>query len=215
MKAAATAKAVTRRAAAASKPVAQLTQQELQAVFDRHRNLDAEGIRCLVTVKELGLFKKRWTETGLTDIEDFVKWITMHYRGVAIKQHESIKRDQKNGTGRLDKVSPLPMALTFSTLTYRFPYFAKVYASFKADRPIDEQVEDVKDKKIKALTAQVIDLKNATQVLRRRTVERTVPASPVRVPRAQPAKKTVDADCEIPTWDELTAKEEGSNARRA
>lgn len=202
-----TSNAATRTASAAAKKPWQVTKEEMQALLDRiQREFAPSSQRMMVTVKELGLLRKRMKENPPADLTAFLQHTIMHWPTIS-RQHGAAVRKRvayKAGESRISA------AHSFHDLAYRYPYFLKVYANHVAGKAEDAtQVElDAEKQRMQAtIERQAEDI----QTLRRRATAR--PAVVARQPRTpRPASQAapqieVDPFGDIPTWDEHEAQE--------
>jgi hypothetical protein len=178
---------VTRRVESAqAKAPHQLSTEELQALLDSTmRQYAPNAQRVMVTQREHGSWRKRLRENPPADFGDFLSWTVRNWGEVSSQSRKAMKRRAE--TGQTVRGTPIPMAPSFSTLVYRYPYFLAAYASFKAERTTGMR-EEADDKRVKSLEAQVAAHKRDVQVLRKALNTRTVRPS-VEKPNLQVVKR--------------------------
>jgi len=182
------------------------SKDELQAVLDRLMGLyQPKTPRMLVTNREHGFLRKRLEASPPDDLEGFLKWAFVYWADIARQNRKALKKRAEAGES---VTSPMPMAPSFSTLVYRYPYLLKAYANHGAERQSAPTAE-VEDNKVKALESQIATMRHNEQILRKALVTRKVSAPlgrpiPARIPSRQ--------DSEFGEWDEPVRE---TNAKRA
>lgn len=201
--------AASRTASAAAKKPWQVTKEEMQATLDGlQREFAPSSQRMMVTVKELGLLKKRMKENPPADLRGFLQHVVMHWPTLARQHGAAVRKRVAFKAGE----SAMSAAHSFHDLAYRYPYFLKVYANHLAGKA-EETSQAELDAEKKRLQATIEKQAEDIQTLRRRATA-TRPAAISRQPRSarpapavQPQRADVDPFGDIPTWEEHEALE--------
>lgn len=180
----------------------------MQATLDGlQREFAPSSQRMMVTVKELGLLRKRMKENPPADLRGFLQHVVMYWTTIA-RQHGAAVR--KRATFKAGE-SAISSAHSFHELAYRYPYFLKVYASYVAGKA-EEATQAELDAEKRRLQATIEKQAEDIKTLRRRASARPATVSrSVRTPKpvAEPIAPRVDVDPfgDIPTWEEHEALE--------
>lgn len=192
---------VARVASATKKAAHAVTKQELQALLDQAlKSYMPDAIRVVVTSKEFGLLRKRMKESAPADLGDFINWTIRYWTTIASQHRNAIRR---NETRQERGEKAIPAAPDFASLAYRYPYFLKAFANFRAERNSAE-ADAMKDRQVETLRKQLQQKAGDIEALRGQ-LERVRKSSVIRrtpAPVAQDEPLTTDAlaDAELPEW---------------
>lgn len=197
---------------AAAKPARGLSQQDVQALFDRAMaDYAPDQPRIAVTGKAFGAMRNHLKRSAPADFADFVNWTVRSWATIATRhaRHTNMVGKQE---GRA--VEAIPRAPNFSAFGYRMPYFLTAYNNAKIDNSVFGEQEErqkaaiAKEKRAAeaarqeaaSLRALLEKQKRAGTATRRQSSEAP---SVSNVPR-----RPVADDIDIPTWEEQQRKGE-------
>jgi hypothetical protein len=176
--------------------------------------------RMVVAAKPLGVLKKRIAEAKI-DMAEFIDW-AVRYWTTTVSQHERANRGRIGEGDRTHTHKPLPAAPDFTTMCYRFPYFASCYRSHliaaasghatSREEQLKQQVEKLK-RTVTHVRQEAQGAHERERNLRRRVQATSAPAAPEARPtptriRRTPVAATALAldDDPLPTWEEAQNK---------
>lgn len=199
----------TERAAAAV--AGQMTTKNVQSLIDKAMaEYLPELPRVIVSVKPLGVFKKRIASYGIKDIEDLIVFCVREWTTLAAQNRVAfIRNPDKARQG-----TPLPDAPSFTDLAYRLPYFIAAYRNQRAvitgkEKAVTrETAQEAEIKRLKARLAEaeqekqtmigIVRRAKAAQAARR---EETPPPAP-RAARRTSIPAVIDDNWTPPEWEE-------------
>ena len=199
------------RAAAAA--AGRMTVKNVQSLLDKAMaEYLPELPRVMVSVKPLGVFKKRVASYGINDIEDLITFCIREWTTLAAQNRVAfIRNPDKARQG-----SPLPEAPSFTDLAYRLPYFMAAYRNQRAVITGKERTatrESAQDAEIKRLKARLVEAEQEKQtmigIVRRaraaqashRGGQRPEP-TPRATRRAPSTPAVIDENWTPPAWEE-------------
>lgn len=191
-----------RVAAASAKAPRKIEKDELQALFDRVTTASEPKMpRVVVTLKELGFFRKRLAVQAPDSLKDFIEWTLFNWHDIASRQRGAMHR-----RGETDRTKELPRVADFATFVYRFPYFLKVYEGRLIDQDRKQDADDALRRQLAAKDQQIAELRKGIRIMRSRTTQ---------APAPQPRRSTAlpDLDSDLPSWDSNAAPRRSRNAR--
>lgn len=176
-----------RVAAATSAAPAQITREQMQALFDSAVAQCSIPYRLMVTVREYGFLRKRLEQNPPQDFADLVRY-ALTYWGVLAQQN---RRAAAKADGSVRLAKALPEAPHFKTFAYWYPYFLRAYQNHLAGRNV-ETMKDETDRRVRQLEHEVASARAVIGSMRRRM------APPTPTPR--PSHRGSGADIDLPEW---------------
>lgn len=190
---------------ASTKKASRLTAQEFQALVDSAQADAGLQHRMVVTTKEFGLLRKRFEASPPSDLSEFVSWVLRYWTTIA-QQHRAAVRKSEDRKAAGEK--GIPAHPDFASLAFRYPYFLKCFANFKAERNI-QATEDAASREQKmrdTIQRQQDEIRSLRRATRQRpaperppTPRQAAPRTPVRPARATTAAREFD-DTDLPEW---------------
>lgn len=170
---------------ASTKQAHRLTSAEFQAVVDKVQKDAGLQHRMVVTAKEFGFLRKRLEQSPPSDMTEFISWVLRYWTTIA-QQHRAALR--KNDDRKAAGEKGIPAHPDFASLAFRYPYFLKCFANFKAERTM--QAKDDANEREAKLQETIRRQKEEISSLRRaRPTSR--PAMAPAEPAAPPARRPV------------------------
>lgn len=194
---------------AAKKAPRGLSQQDVQALFDRATAQYApDGPRMVVTGKAFGAMRNHLKRNAPADFADFVNWTVRSWGTMSYRHGKHVAKHAK-GTGEVKEA--IPAAPNFNAFGYRLPYFLAAYNNAKLDTSMfgdqEERQKAAIAKAQRATQAAQQEAASLRALLEKRSkTARQQPQEQRPAPAARTTRRPVDDDLDIPTWEEQQNK---------
>lgn len=196
------AKVAHRVEGAAKAAPADITRDQMQAVFDSAAKEAGLPYRLMVTAREHGFLRKRMRENPPQDFHALARYAVVYWGLLAQQNRKAVSRE----AGKVVARKPLPEAPHFQTFVYWYPYFLRAYQNHLAAKAVEVVDERLAPARRRQETVARPGLSGDAAIFKsalRRLAARSAPESDAPPPRPAPRRKPTHDDLkpiDLPVW---------------